>query len=84
MFLYINYLYRRINYIFQSIDNETNKKFNKKDGYKVISKIIIKCFICQTLKNPKDYIKSYDMNVINNKDKILQSFKYLNHIFNVR
>ena len=60
-----------------------NKKFQK-DGHKVISKIIIKCFICQALKNPKDYIKTYDINIINNKEKIFQSFKYLNHIFNVK
>jgi len=48
-----------------------NKKFQK-DGHKVISKIIIKCFICQALKNPKDYIKTYDINIINNKEKIFQ------------
>ncbi|ORX45964.1 hypothetical protein BCR36DRAFT_414276 [Piromyces finnis] len=71
----------RINYLLQKIYKEINYKFQK-GGDKIISKIIIKYFIGQALKNPKDYIKTYEVNIINNKEKILQSFKYLCHIFN--
>ncbi|ORY47168.1 hypothetical protein LY90DRAFT_509130 [Neocallimastix californiae] len=73
----------RINYLLQIINNEVNKKFNN-EGYKIISRIIIKNFICQALKNPKDYMNIYNnINIINNKEKIMLSFKHLNHIFNV-
>ncbi|ORX87869.1 hypothetical protein BCR32DRAFT_288988 [Anaeromyces robustus] len=71
----------RINYILQKIYHEVNKKFDN-EGHIIVSRIIIKLFICQALKNPKDYLKSYNVNVINNKDKIHHSFKHLSHIFN--